>query len=179
VNAARDALARLVLIGSIAVAGCGITSTPEPDQMVEHVAALTAVLPVLEELEVYAFRDQDWCKNIALDDRFFSTNNETSTCNLHEDEGEPFDADAERDFARLKDSLRDTGLPVRMVDGVDIDVDGRVTRATFELEVGGPPAAGYMRYVYAPGEPLPEQLRGELESTRVDEDWYFQWEDWM
>jgi hypothetical protein len=98
------------------------------------------------------------------------------TCNLFEGSAQPFDGEANRDFRIVADALAKTHLTVQIADNIEFDAEGKVATATFELESAG--LSGYWRYIYEPGAPLPEDMEGELQNTRIDADRYFQWEDW-
>jgi hypothetical protein len=167
----------IVIFAAVLVAsGCLRAEDPSPDQLRRDVSTLRQVLPVLAELQVTEFRDQDWCRNLAYGQGRFSSNNEQVTCNLFNGTGEPFDADADADFKVIADALRATGLTVIIVDS-GYDHDGRVESAVFELQ--SPGLTGYWRYIYRPGERVTDDEYSETRTTPIDADWYFQWEDWM
>ena len=167
-------LAPLVVL----LVGCGMSKPPSPDAMVKDSTALRQVFPVIEALHVTGFRDQDWCRYLTYPRGSFSYTeraDEMDNC-LFEGNGRPFDDDATRDFQAVSDALEKTHLTVQIADSIEFDTAGHVATATFDLESAG--FTGYWRYIYAPGAPLPEDSVGELQNTRIDADWYFQWEDW-
>jgi hypothetical protein len=159
--------------------GCGgMSKAPSPDEMAKDSAALQQVFPVLEELDVTGFRNQDWCRYLTYSrGKFVFTDSpdNADTC-MFEGNGQPFDDAATRDFQAVSDALGKTDLTVQIADYIEFDAAGHVSTATFDLESAG--FSGYWRYIYEPGAPLPEDMESELLSTRIDPDWYFQWEDW-
>ncbi len=114
-------------------------------------------------MHVTAFRNQDWCWNLAYERGNFSFADDATdadTCNLFEGDGLPFDDQASRDFGSVADALRKTDLDVRLADYIEYDADGRVTAASFDLVGFG--FSGDRRYIYDPGAPLPKNFRGRV-----------------
>jgi hypothetical protein len=152
---------------------------PDMARMTRDVAHLAPVLSVLEDEGVKAFRDQDWCRNISYSAGSFSSNFESTTCNyLFDDQPAAFTGAANSDFARVEDAFNESGVWVYCVGQIEYDGNGRLTRAEFAL-VGAPWDFNRWSYWYDPGHPMPEDMAHERIYTRIDSNWFFQWEDWM
>ena len=152
-------------------------SQPDETRMASDVAQLRDALPRFEQLRVEAYRNQDWCRNIAYSRGRFSNNLE-STCNLFAGSPVGFTASADADFASVAGALDAGGVWVYNVWGVRYDATGRLNHAEFDL-IPAPWEFSRWSYVYDPGHPLPQGMPNEDVYTRIDSDWYFHWEDWM
>lgn len=136
------------------------------------VEQLATVLPKLEQLRLEAYRNQDWCKNIAYDYGTFSETSHPSTCNLF-DGTPPFDDRATRDFQTLNQTFLFTGVRVRFV---NLYYEGETVRlAEFHLECFW---CSRTRYVYEPNYVLQEDFGSEMWFDAISETWYEVNEDW-
>jgi hypothetical protein len=156
-----------------------MSKAPSPDEMLKDSAALREVFPVIEGLQLTGFRNQDWCRYLTYGRGNFSFTDDpenVDTCNLFEGITQPFDDEAGHDFQTVAEALAKTHLTVQIANYIEFDAHGHVAAATFDLESAG--FSGYWRYIYEPGAQVPEDMEGELLNTRIDADWYFQWEDW-
>ena len=167
----------LAVVAGVLLAGCWLLPRPTPSaaEQIRAAAALRRVFPILEELRVTDYRNQDWCKNLAYARGWFSSNLESSTCNLFNEVPIGFDSEAQADFRRVARALRDSGVSVDTVGPVQYDSAGRVARAHFFFAEGGYESESY---VFDPSAPLPEDSPGEATFTRIDQDWYLAVEDW-
>ena len=87
---------------------------------------IEAVFPVIERLHVRAFRNQDWCRNIAYARGAFSETDFHSTCDLFDGPYEDFDDVAAADFATVNRAFNDAGVAP---DYVNVDFrDDRVVQ---------------------------------------------------
>jgi len=162
----------LPLIVPFILVGCG----GEPDAVLRkrHTEALPACFRILERLEVEAYRNQDWCKNIVYKRGKFSRNKEV-TCNLFRGTPMPFDSQAEKDFDAVAKVIRTTGVPLMYITGSEYAPKGALKRVEFHLD-GGP---NRYSYVYSIGYTnLPPDDPGERRYTAINRDWYYVWEDW-
>jgi hypothetical protein len=159
----RSLLTGLLL--TVGLTACGGSRDPQAD-----VERLTNALPVLQQLQVENYRNQDWCKNLAYQQGKFSNNRESTTCRI--DETSQFFTDqANQAFGQVTSAIQQTQVPLYAV-VVDYGSDGRIRRAEFLLTRPG-------GYIYEPGyRALPESLPNELEYTAVNQDWYSYWQDW-
>lgn len=160
---------RPLLIGlllTVSLTACAGSRDPQAD-----VERLTSTLPVLQQLKVENYRNQDWCKNIAYPQGKFSNNRQSPTCNLSNETFQPFTEPANQAFGQVASAIQQTQVPLYAV-AIDYGSDGSIRRARFSLtQPGG--------YVYEPGyKTLPESLPDELEYQPVNQDWYRYWQDW-
>ncbi len=125
---------------------------------------LDALVTVLKAHHVSAYRDQDWCRNLATPEGNYSTNNATRTCNLFDGAAKPFDAQGERLFTRVRDAVRQTGLEVER-----INVDYRGARVE-HVEVGVACTTCHASYIYAMET---ASLPGRADVKRIAPDWYY------
>jgi hypothetical protein len=158
------------------VAGCIGPIEPDADQKARDVSRLATAFPVLEELEIRGFRNQDWCRFLDDPRGQFTSNPESSTCNLFTGGPDPFDEKAQTDFDRVSAALRDTGVAVQMVWWLDYDDAGAISYAQFVIDHA---ANNSWTYVYDPDGEMPEDIEGEEVYTRIDANWYFWWEEWL
>jgi hypothetical protein len=125
---------------------------------------LDALVTVLKTHHVSAYRNQDWCRNLATPAGNYSTNNEARTCNLFDGAAKPFDAQGDRLFTRVREAVRQTGLEVER-----INVDYRGNRIA-HVEVGVACATCHASYIYALDKSsLPERA----DVKHVASDWYY------
>jgi hypothetical protein len=177
-------LAVVVVVGSVVLIGRQILPSrvywtqPDMARMTRDVSSLSRVLAVLEEGHVVAFRNQDWCRNISYEGGSFTTNTESTTCNLFDDTPASFTTQANADFALVEDALNESGVWVMDVRETDYDGSGRMTHAEFDL-VGAAWEFSRWSYVYDRGGPIPQDMPNKEIYTRIDSNWYFHWGDWM
>lgn len=156
--------------------GCINATQPDANKMSQEVQRLEQAFPVFEELRLRGVRDQDWCKFLDYPNGAFTNDSEASTCNLFDGHPKPFDDAARADFARVADALRKTGVRTYLVWWIEYDDAGRMQSAEFDLAAGG---SGRWSYIYDRGNTEPkEDIEGESVYTRINDDWWFWWEDW-
>lgn len=146
---------------------CGQSS---PQQRQRDTSNLSRSLAVLEQFQVSAYRNQDWCKNIAYEQGKFSDNLD-STCNLFTGQSQAFTSQAKTDFAQVEKTLKQSKVRLHYL-SVDYVPNGKIRRAEFALSSGG------NSYVYEPGYKLPKDVPNELEYSAINQDWYYFWQDW-
>jgi len=160
-------LARVALVASLAL-GCGSSILPA-DTRSDIVARLDEVRPAVDAMELLAYRNLRWCRNIVYAHGAFSSDPSDSTCNLFEEQPVDFDAQATADFDALVQRLSDAGVDVSAIRRRPASAqEGDRLRFTI----------GQSTFVYSPGYTLPESDRGELEFFAIDADWYYYWQDW-
>lgn len=166
------------ILGAVVVIACGCAtgSRPNADQMGRDVAHLEEAFLVLEQLRVRGFRDQDWCRFIDYPRGAFTSDANTSTCNLFDGTPQAFDDPADTDFHRVKAALDETGVSTYLVWWIEYDSAGRMKAAEFDLPSGD--LGGRWSYIYDRGGVMPEDDPGESVYTRIKDDWWFWWEDW-
>ena len=173
----KRSIATLIALGLL-VGGCIHATQPSAERMSRDVQKLESTFPAFEELRVRGFRNQDWCRFIDYPRGAFtnlSAGDDSDTCNLFAGQGSAFDQKAIADFERVRRALDDSGVRGDWVLGIRYDASGRLTSAQFAVEGG---LYDRWAYVYDPGGALPENMEGEEMYTRVNDDWYFWWEDW-
>jgi hypothetical protein len=152
------------------ISGCG---QPSQSQKQKHVARLPACFNVLESLQVTAYRNQDWCRNMAYRRGKFSSNNDRA-CNLFEGTAQAFDRQAQQDFDTVSRAIAATGVRLDLISDIKYGRNGKLKRAEFHLA-----KAGRHSYIYSPGYGKPPpNVRFERTYTPLNEDWYYIWEDW-
>jgi hypothetical protein len=155
---------------NILLVSCGIPNSVQHQRDVKN---LPKVFSTLQTLKVKAYRNQDWCKNIAYQRGLFSSNIETSACNLFDGKSIAMDDRAKQDFQTISNAMATTGVNIHFL-SAKYDRSNRLIGATFNLST---PCR--CSYIYEPGyTQLPENFKGELEYTAINSDWYFLWEDW-
>ena len=127
----------------------------------------------MDHLVLTQFADRSWCRGIVFQRGAFSTVNDDSSC-IYQVVPRAFDDEATSAFADVRRALDATGVSVSDV-SVQRDMAGSAVRVEFSLRAG---AFDRFSYVFEPGAPLPEEMPGEVDYTRLDADWYFEWEDW-
>ncbi len=166
----RRTIVSLLLI-VVAVTGCAHVAEPDAAGKARDAAALAEVLPVLEELGVTHWRDQDWCTDFVDRAGHFLRSDEPDNCNPLGDAVSAFSDEATADFDRIRSALVASGVSV--VEVYRPSADPRTT--IFDLRAG---AFDRFSYVHDPGYQPQENLENEWVATPIDEDWYFVWEDW-
>jgi hypothetical protein len=103
ISARRHAvLAWAMIVLAVVATGCEMVGHPDPRR-------IEAVFPVLERLHVTAFRNQDWCQNLAYAGGAFSKTDSHSTCDLFFEAPRDFDDRASADFATVAGAFSDAG----------------------------------------------------------------------
>lgn len=161
----------VIVAVTITCSACG--GEPSASQRRRDVSNLTQTFPVLEEYQVEAYRNQDWCKNIAYQRGKFS-NTDRTTCNLFQGDPSEFDTQAQADFDTVAAAIAKSRVKLYYISGFQYDAQEKLIRAEFHL------SGDFNRYsyIYEPGYSLPEDLAYERHHTAIDENWYFVWEDW-
>jgi hypothetical protein len=161
-------LFQLVLL-NILLTSCAVPNAAQHQQDVNH---LPKVFSTLQNLKVKAYRNQDWCKNIAYARGGFSSNLKASTCNLFTEKPIAIDDRAQQDFQAITSSMATTGGNIHFLSAA-YDRADRLIRAKFNLST-----ACRCAYVYQPRySRLPENIEGKMEFTAINSDWFFVWED--
>jgi hypothetical protein len=137
------------------------------------VAQLEKLLPKLEQTQITAYRNQDWCKNIAYSNGNFSETTHPTTCNLFEGEAKPFDETSRAAFNDLRQTLLFTGINISFLN-VYVE-EGKIRMADFSL---GCWFCNRTRYVYEPNYVLQEDIGGEMWFDAISKNWYIVKEDW-
>ena len=170
----RYLAATLVLY--LTVAGCSGPNRPSDAELKRAASALPAVLPAVFQAHVDSYLERDHCRSLKFGLRAFSTDPETPTCNLFSERPQPFNAEADAAFDRIRAALADSGVNVIGVNTYDLGNDGRPGAERVTFDVANPWNARWS-YVYEPGYTLPESDPVELVATRIDSSWYFLWQD--
>lgn len=153
------------LLLAVGLTACGARD-PEADT-----DRLSRILPLLQQFRVEAYRNQDWCKNIAYRQGKFSNNRESNTCNRFDGTPQPFTDQAGQTFDQIATALEQTRVPLYAIQ-VKYAPDGTIRQVEFRLANSG-------GYLYHPGYKfLPTSLANELEYKAVNQDWYRYWQDW-
>jgi hypothetical protein len=169
----RRTIAILAVV-AILVTACIHASEPSLDEMAGDTDALvTSVLPVLDDLGVRNWRDQDWCKNMAYAGGQFTTNAAASNCDYFDGPAGAFTDGAESDFARLRSAIRDAHVPVLVISRSE--VIGGQGQITFDVAAG---MFDRFSYVYQPGYDPGALPECDCVTTAIDQDWYFVNDDW-
>ena len=140
-----------------------LRQTPIPDSAAKarEVARLAPVVPLVEELGLRSYQDQDGCRSIEYRAGVFVNDLSGTTCDVIDPAGVAFTEQAQKDFESLRRSLADTGVGVSRVYAEDAYI-------LFELVER---AVGRWAYVYEPGhEPASEAADTYAD---IDHDWYF------
>jgi hypothetical protein len=153
---------QLVLL-NILLVSCSI---PNAVQHQRDVANLPKVFSTLQNLQVKAYRNQDWCKNIAYKRGGFSSNLKASTCNLFDERPIAMDDRAQQDFQTIASSMATTGVNIHFL-SAQYDRSDRLIEARFSL------SRCYCSYVYYPRYPPLHNIEGKMESTAINSDWFF------
>jgi hypothetical protein len=154
---------------NILLVSCGI---PNSAQHQRDVANLPKVFSTLQSLKVKAYRNQDWCKNVAYQRGNFSNNLKASTCNLFDGIPIGMDDKSRQDFQTISSAMATTGVNIHFL-SAKYDRSDRLIGAEFNLST---PCR--CSYVYQPKfDRLPESMKGEMEYTAINSDWYFVWQD--
>jgi hypothetical protein len=168
-----------VAIVLLLAAACSSPAIPADDRMARDVEALAGVLPALERLRVIEWVHTDSCRNIDYEEGAFANNLESGTCPPFGRAVRPFNAEAEEVWSAVSDSLTATGVPVWAVDFVEYDSAGEISYAEFLIDA---PLVNRWTYVYDTSGNMPAENHapaGEMIHIRIDDNWYFRWEDWM
>jgi hypothetical protein len=166
----RSTIAFLAVVAFL-FAGCIHATEPNADRKARDVAALAAVLPLIDELGVSEWRDDDWCRDFVYDRGHFMTSDEPDDCNPMGGPPEPFNANAQADFDRVAAAFRDAHVPIREIYRPPVDPG----TTDFDLRAG---SFDGFSYVHDPGYPPQENIENEWVATPIDANWYFVWEDW-
>ncbi|MGE0488283.1 MAG: hypothetical protein AB7S38_03600 [Vulcanimicrobiota bacterium] len=136
----------------------------------ERIQHLEGLFPTLASLEVRAYRNQDWCRNLAYHRGNFSQSTHPSTCNLFTGPVGPFDPQAQTDFDQITTAL---GGDRPRVLWLNLDYqDGKICLAEFALDR----AASRESYLYS--LEMPEDVGHEIIHKALGGHWYLRLEDW-
>jgi hypothetical protein len=137
------------------------------------VRQLEDVVRELEQSQVTAYRNQNWCKNIAYNYGKFSESSHPTTCNLFEGTPQPFDEQATKEFQKFRRTLRLTGVRVAFVN--TYFEAGKLHSAEFHLNCL---LCSRTHYVYEPKYVLPANEGSEIWYKAINQTWYVVNEDW-
>ena len=98
-----------------------LRQTPLPDSAAKarDVGRLAAVVPLIDEIGLRSYRDQDGCRAIDYAGGVFVSDLSGTTCDFIDPLGVPFTDQADKEFERVRRSLADTGVGVFSVYTVD------------------------------------------------------------
>jgi hypothetical protein len=162
------------LIAVLLISGCTAfgTTPPDDERMARDVAGLEQAIPVLEELRVTGFTGESSCEYLIYERGTFIGDISGASCAAPTGTG--FDPPAEVDHGRVEGTLDASGADNVWLYRVTYDDDGRMSGASFGLH--GAPVYESYAYLYDPGGKEPkENFEGELEYTRITDDWWFVW----
>jgi hypothetical protein len=137
------------------------------------VKRLERVLSGLEQAQITAYRNQNWCKNIAYNYGQFSETTQASTCHLSEGEVLAFDETANVAFGDLRQTLLFTGVNISFLTAYY--EEDKLRQVEFNLNCW---LCSRARYVYEPNYVLPEDMSSEMWFDAINETWYRVNEDW-
>ena len=152
-----------------------LRQTPIPDGTAKarEVGRLASVVPLVDELGLRSYRDQDGCRSIEYKAGAFVNDLSGTTCDFIDPLGAPFTAQAQEDFERVRQSLAETGVDVFQMYTADAYVDpegatGSNRQIVFDLVER---AVGRWAYVYEPGHERASPATDTY--ADIDQDWYF------
>ena len=160
-----------LLLVTLFASGCVHATQPDADRRALDSTALAAVLPLIDELRVSEWRDDDWCRDLVYNGGHFMTSDQPDNCNPVDGPAKPFNTAAQAAFDRVAAALHDANVPVREIYRPPIDPGS----TDFGLRAG---SFDSFSYVHDPGYPPQENVDNEWVATPIDRDWYFVWEDW-
>ena len=148
--------------------------TPGESEFPALTARLSALFPRFEELHLIAYRKQDWCSVLETKSGSFATNERETCTYIATTAPKPFTPEARQELADLAGAVESAFSRVYIIDRVIYSPEGKLTRAEFDF------SAPFSRhsFVYEPGYTLPTDMGGEMQFKRIDENWYYVWEDW-
>jgi hypothetical protein len=149
-----------------------VSCVPGATEHQRNIANLPKVFSALQALKVKDYRNQDWCKNIDYQRGGFSSNLTATTCNLFDSKPSVMDDRSQQDFQTIANAMATTGVGINYL-SAKYNSSDRLVGATFNLST-----VCRCSYVYQPGYRLPANMKGEMEYTAINSDWYFVWEDW-
>ena len=167
--ASRRALVlALGLAGSLVLAACG-GRQPTPDEMAADAAALQALVPVVEALQVTDFEQSPWCRNLGYARGAFG---DLTQDGCERDGTVAFDALALDDHRRVSDAIAASGVPIDRILSVTYDDDGRLETAWFHH--AGDELPDRWEYLYDPTGVVPKAPEaGRREFARAGAAWWF------
>lgn len=165
----RKLIVVALLVACTLLSACASDAPGKTQQKID-VANLPKCFNALESLNIQAYRNQDWCKNIWYERGMFSDyTGEATTCNLFLGLPRPFDVQTQTDFMTVAEAIGTTEVRLHYISNTAYDSDRKLTHAEFHL------AACPCVYVYSPSyKDLPEDMPREVYS-RINEDWYYIW----
>jgi hypothetical protein len=162
-RALHGASIALILLATLVLGGCS-GREPSQDELKQQVTALSTTLPLLQELGVTDF-ENSYCQGLVYRRGQFSSTPGTS-CGII-DEGQPFDAQATADYAKLVAAFVATPVHVTSAgtnQGIPggSDYDFRGTCSSCQV----------IRYNHQPGYHLPEDVPDHAHYIAVNPDWF-------
>ena len=152
-----------------------LRQTPIPDGTAKarDVERLAKVVPLVDELGLRWYRDQDGCRSIEYKAGAFVSDASGTDCDFIDPLGVAFTAKAQEDFERVRQSLTGTGVGVFQLYTADAYVDPEGVASSnrqivFDLVER---AVGRWAYVYEPGHERASPATDTY--ADIDQDWYF------
>jgi hypothetical protein len=169
---------KFLVIGAVLalICACSSSSPPDTERMRQEASSLRATFGEIETADVLVYRNQDWCKLLEYPRGAYASD-QAQTCTLYPRTWQPFDQQADADFGTISRALGQAIVHVRMIEGVAYDTDGTIVSISFELE-GYFSKPGYVRFNFERDGSMPSD-DSELTNTRIDDQSYLQFEDWM
>ncbi|XVV15602.1 hypothetical protein ACQP2X_15025 [Actinoplanes sp. CA-131856] len=166
----------LVFITMVALGVVFVSHRGEPGEQVVAYDEAGKSLPVLEALaqeHVTFLRVQDWCRAYA-DGREQRANDLGASCTFGNGYA-LFDDASKKRFEGLRDKLDDLPYDVNWLT-IEYGSDGGLRKADLSIDTVNPFKRDSL--TYDPGYTLPEKMPKDVAAYRIDDDWYYTWEDW-
>jgi hypothetical protein len=161
----------LAVLAALVTLGCGGGLPQRPSKLAADVAALDAVVPLLEELRVTDFEASPYCLNLAYVRGAFGHLAQDGCQRAGTVE---FDALALDDHARLAAAIEASGIATDRLRVATYAPDGALETAWFMLTDASIEENG--EYLYDPTDAEPKQdVPNELTFTRINDAWWFVW----
>jgi hypothetical protein len=165
----------LVIISVVHISSRWLFGTSVFSSSSRDVRNLELTFSIIEQYDVSAYRNQDWCRNIAYRDGQFSETTHPSTCNLFDGPAQSFTPQARSDFQTIRRMLNRSGVRIAFFN-IDFHETGRIRYASFNFNCL---LRSRPRYVYRPNYgTVPEDIPNEMWFTPINHDWYKVEEDW-
>jgi hypothetical protein len=161
----------VALLAAIATLGCGGGLPQQPSKLAADVAALDAVVPLLEELRVTDFEASPYCRNLAYRRGAFGHLAQDGCQRAGTVE---FDEVALADHGRLAEAIEASGVTTGRLREATYTPDGDLETAWFMLNDASIDENG--DYLYDPtGAEPKDDVPGEQTFTRINDAWWFVW----
>lgn len=148
----------------------------------KRVSIIEDAFPVLEKHQVTSYEVRRNCKRIVIGDYENSTYYADKSCPHSPDDAKDFDQNATQIYREIKNSLR--GSRVNYFFNLLYE-DGKLRKGYFNYQNFNFWDYHFLlrtRYVYQPGHHFKSYKKpaclGELDEQKINDDWYFECEDW-